>query len=79
MAFTRCFRRTVASTPAVEKVRALDLTLKRQKKTLCHFLQGVYCGHTCHSGTAHVLPNLTVFTGVAEHATPQVNGVIDVE
>ena len=25
----------------------------------------VYCGHTHNSGTAHVLPNLTVFTGAA--------------
>ncbi|TKS64361.1 MAG: phosphoesterase [Nitrospira sp.] len=39
----------------------------------------VYCGHTHNSGTAHVLPNLTVFTGAAEYGTPQVNGVIDVE
>lgn len=39
----------------------------------------VYCGHTHNSGTAHVLPNLTVFTGAAEYGAPQVNGVIEVE
>lgn len=39
----------------------------------------VYCGHTHNSGTAHILPNLTVFTGAAEYGAPQVNGVIEVE
>ena len=38
----------------------------------------VYCGHTHNSGTAQVLPNLTVFTGAAEYGVPQVNGVIEV-
>lgn len=38
----------------------------------------VYCGHTHHSGTAHILPNLKVITGAAEYGTPQVNAVIDV-
>lgn len=38
----------------------------------------VYCGHTHHSGTAHILPNLTVVTGAAEYGMPQVNAVIDV-
>ncbi|MDP3092836.1 MAG: metallophosphoesterase [Nitrospira sp.] len=39
----------------------------------------VYCGHTHHSGTAQVLPNLTVFTGAAEYGMPQVNAVIEVQ
>ncbi|MDO9119802.1 MAG: metallophosphoesterase [Nitrospira sp.] len=38
----------------------------------------VYCGHTHHSGTAQVLPNLTVFTGAAQYGKPHVNAVIEV-
>jgi predicted phosphohydrolase len=38
----------------------------------------VYCGHTHNSGIAHMLPNLTVFTGAAEYGVPQVNAVIEV-
>jgi hypothetical protein len=36
----------------------------------------VYCGHARNIGTAHMLSNLTVFTGSTEYGTPQVNEVI---
>jgi len=39
----------------------------------------VYCGHTHNSGIAHVLPNLTVFTGAAEYGMPHVNAMIEVQ
>ena len=39
----------------------------------------VYCGHTHHSGTAQILPNLRVFTGEAEYGAPQINKVIEVD
>jgi len=39
----------------------------------------VYCGHAHHQGTAHILPNLRVFTGEAHYGAPQINRVIEVD
>lgn len=39
----------------------------------------VYCGHTHHSGTAQVLPNLLVLTGAAEYGAPALSGVLEIE
>lgn len=38
----------------------------------------VYCGHTHSGGTAQILPNLQVITGVAEYGTPQINKVLTI-
>lgn len=51
-----------------------DIMEKRPKQQL-----DVYCGHTHHPGTAHILPNLRVFAGEADYGAPQINKVIDID
>lgn len=59
--------------------QAVGEVLRETMQARPHCQLTVYCGHTHNSGTAHVLPNLTVFTGAAEYGVPQVNSVIEVE
>lgn len=59
--------------------QAVGEVLRETMEARPHCQLTVYCGHTHNSGTAHVLPNLTVFTGAAEYGVPQVNAVIEVE
>ncbi len=59
--------------------QAVGEVLRETMEARPHCQLTVYCGHTHNSGTAHVLPNLTIFTGAAEYGVPQVNAVIEVE
>lgn len=38
----------------------------------------VFCGHTHHSGTVHMLPNLRVLTGSAEYGDPCISDVLEI-
>ncbi len=37
----------------------------------------IYCGHTHSSGTAHILPNLTVHTGQATYGQPAIQQILE--
>ena len=39
----------------------------------------VLCGHTHHSGTVQMLPNLQVLTGTAEYGAPCIAQILEVE
>jgi len=43
----------------------------------CHLT--VLCGHTHHSGTIQMLPNLYVKTGSAEYGQPHVEEILTIE
>ena len=58
--------------------QAVGEVLRETMQVRPHCQLTVYCGHTHNSGTAHVLPNLTVFTGAAEYGTPQVSDVLEI-
>jgi len=51
-----------------------DVMEKRPEQQL-----DVYCGHTHHSGTAQILPNLRVFTGEAEYGDPRINRIVEID
>lgn len=38
----------------------------------------VLCGHTHHAGIAKMLPNLIVYTGKAQYAYPEIQGMVEI-
>ena len=59
--------------------KAIGNLLIRLMEHYSHRHLTVLCGHTHHSGTVDIRPNLTVHTGAADYGTPAIHQALELE